>query len=109
MPVWAAKATEKEPEGPIFSPTSMLVALSSSSPPYSSGASIISSPSSPHLRIPSTTLVEILVLDLLGMGEDFVGDELLGRFGDLLLLVGEVLGGEDFAAAHFGDQVLAAF
>ena len=33
----------------------MVEALSSSSPPYSSGASIINSPSSPHFFIPSTT------------------------------------------------------
>ncbi len=43
------------------------------------------------------------------MGENFVLNEIAGRFGDLLLFVAEILGGKDVTAEGFGDQKLATF
>ena len=55
MPVWPLEVMAKDPVGPIFSATNMLVALSSSKPPNSSGISTRSRPSLAQRRIFSTT------------------------------------------------------
>ena len=43
------------------------------------------------------------------MRQDFILDELLGRLGDLLLLVGKLFRGKNFTAVNVCNQEFAAF
>ena len=53
--------------------------------------------------------IEVRSFNFIEMGENLVLNEIAGRFGDLLLFIAEIFGGEDVAAVGFGDQELAAF
>ena len=68
---------------------------SSSMPPYCSGSSTPTSPSSADLRKRALQNIEVLVLNRFQIGRDFAGPEIFGGFGDGAMLGGEVLGRED--------------
>ena len=51
---------------------------------------------------------EVLVLDLLGLGQDFVDRELFGGLRDHLVLLGEIFGREDFGSLPLFQQKAAA-
>ena len=47
---------------------------------------------------------EVLMLDGVGVGDDFVEGEVGGGLGDLAMLFGEVLGEEAFGGGGVGDE-----
>jgi hypothetical protein len=53
--------------------------------------------------------VEVLLVDLLDLGNYLPIDELLDGLAHLALFIGEVLGRKHVGAGTFDDQVLAAF
>ena len=51
---------------------------------------------------------EILVFDLLGLGQNFVDGKLLGRLPDHLVLLGEIFRGKDIGSLPLFQQKAAA-
>ena len=72
--------------------------LSSSTPPYASGTSVPSRPSSPHLRTSCARQRPVLLLEPLDRRHHLVGDELVRRLPNQAVLVGEHLGREEESA-----------